>query len=78
MMTFTRAEVSMERERAKSGDIVRPIGWHHKMLVIRTTPANSGVSEDDEALCRWTDKGGEHQQVFKAVQLEILGTIAGS
>ncbi|HEU4842994.1 MAG TPA: hypothetical protein VFT05_01915 [Burkholderiaceae bacterium] len=66
----------MERERAKAGDAVRPIGWHRKMLVVKTTPGHTGMGDDDEVLCRWLDSDGEHQQVFKAGQLEVLTSAA--
>jgi len=66
----------MERERAKAGDAVRPIGWHHKMLVIRTTAGRTGYGDDEDVLCRWTDADGEHQQVFKSGQLEVLNSAA--
>ena len=66
----------MERERAKAGDAVRPIGWRHKMLVIRTTPGRSGRGDDEDVLCRWRDSDGEHQEIFKSGQLEILNSAA--
>jgi uncharacterized protein YodC (DUF2158 family) len=66
----------MERERAKAGDAVRPIGWHQKMLVVHTTPGSSGRSDDDDVTCRWTDSNGTHQQVFKSAQLEVLHSAA--
>jgi uncharacterized protein YodC (DUF2158 family) len=65
-------EAIMERERAKAGDTVRPIGWHHRMLVIKTTTGHTGMSDDDDVLCRWLDDHGEHQQVFKSGQLEVI------
>ncbi|MYN00637.1 hypothetical protein GTP41_00840 [Pseudoduganella sp. DS3] len=66
----------MERERAKAGDAVRPLGWHNKMLVIRTTPGRSGLGDDDDVLCRWHDRAGEHEQTFKSGQLEVLNSAA--
>jgi uncharacterized protein YodC (DUF2158 family) len=69
-------EAIMERERAKAGDAVRPIGWHRKMLVVKTTSGRTGLGDDDEVLCRWLDDDGEHQQVFKSGQLEVLATAA--
>lgn len=66
----------MERERAKAGDAVRPIGWHRKMLVVKTSPGPSGLGDDEDVLCRWLDRDGEHQQVFKSGQLEILNSAA--
>ena len=66
----------MERERAKAGDAVRPIGWHRKMLVVRTTPGASGNAEDEDVLCRWHDRDGVHQQTFKSGQLEVLNSAA--
>jgi hypothetical protein len=66
----------MDRERAKAGDAVRPIGWHHKMLVIRTTPGRTGRGDDEDVLCRWLDADGQHEQVFKSGQLEILNSAA--
>lgn len=65
-------EATMERERAKAGDTVRPIGWHRRMLVIKTTTGLTGLSDDDDVLCRWLDDRGEHQQLFKSGQLEVL------
>jgi uncharacterized protein YodC (DUF2158 family) len=66
----------MDRERAKAGDAVRPIGWHRKMLVVRTTPGPNGTGEDDEVLCRWHDREGVHQLTFKSGQLEVLNSAA--
>lgn len=66
----------MERERAKAGDAVRPIGWHHKMLVIRTMPGRTGLGDDEDVICRWHDSDGEHQQTFKSGQLEVLNSAA--
>lgn len=66
----------MERERAKAGDAVRPIGWHHKMLVVRTTPSRTGLGNDEDVLCRWRDADGEHEQMFKSGQLEVLNSAA--
>lgn len=66
----------MERERAKAGDAVRPLGWRHKMLVIRTTPGRTGLGDDDDVECRWRDRDGEHTQTFKSGQLEVLNSAA--
>jgi len=66
----------MERERAKAGDAVRPIGAHRKMLVVRTMPGPNGTGDDDDVVCRWHDRDGVHQQTFKAGQLEVLNSAA--
>lgn len=54
----------MDRERPKDGDVVRPIGWHQKMIVVGT--------RGDDIRCRWNDDDGEHEQVFPAGQLETV------
>lgn len=54
----------MDRERPKTGDVVRPIGWHQQMIVIGT--------RGDDIRCRWNDDDGEHEQQFPSGQLETV------
>ncbi len=54
----------MDRERPKDGDVVRPIGWHQKMIVVATS--------GDDIRCRWNDDDGEHEQAFPSGQLEVV------
>ncbi len=56
--------LTMDRERPKAGDAVRPIGWHQQMIVIST--------RGDDIRCRWNDDDGEHEQVFPSAQLETV------
>lgn len=60
----------MDAERPKDGDVVRPIGWHQKMMVVGPAVAAPGV--EDGVRCRWRDRDGPHEQVFSAGQLEIV------
>ncbi|TWI61585.1 hypothetical protein IP91_04666 [Pseudoduganella lurida] len=54
----------MDRERPKEGDLVRPIGWHQKMIVV--------AIQGGDIRCRWNDDDGEHEQDFPAGQLETV------
>jgi len=60
----------MDTERPKDGDVVRPIGWRQKMLVVG--PAATAPGVEDGVRCRWRDAEGAHEQVFSAGQLEIV------
>ena len=64
----------MNAERPKDGDVVRPIGWRQKMMVVGPAVAAPGV--EDGVRCRWRDQDGPHEEVFSAQQLEIVKTRA--
>lgn len=60
----------MQAERPKGGDVVRPIGWRQKMIVVGAARRTPGV--EDGVCCRWSDDDGGHEQVFSSRQLEIV------
>lgn len=64
----------MDGEMPKDGDVVRPIGWRQKMLVVGAAIVEPGL--DPGLRCRWRDRNGPHEQVFSAGQLEIVKTRA--